>query len=387
MAGRTLSSGEACALLAIRKQTLYAYVARGHIRSESAPGTRSRRYLREDVERLLRRREIRHEPADASRSSLAWGDPVLASSLTEIRDGRLYYRGIDALELAETSSLEEVALLLWGFPVEGEPDLPPRVAAVSALLADLAPLDRLAAVVAALAADDPAAWDPRPEAGAMAGGRVLRRMVTITTGNRQEGPIATALATGWGRPEATALVNAALIATADHELNVSAFTARCVASAGASVPDAITAGLCALKGRHHGGQTALAERLLDEASVYGAREAIAGRLRRGEAIPGFGHPLYPAGDPRGAMLLDRAVRFANPSATLIRALVEAGADLLGQPPNVDLGLAAAARVVALPAGAAPALFAIGRTVGWVAHALEQGAAGRLIRPRARYVGR
>lgn len=385
MGTRTMTAEQACEALGIRPATLYAYVARGKIRSETVEGSRQRAYLREDIEALRRRRNVRASPEIAARDSLDWGDPVLESRLTEVRDGRLYYRGVDAMELAETSSLEEVALLLWGSFQSSDPELPPRAAAVAALLGDLPTLDRLGAVVAALAADDPAAWDPRPEAGAAAGARVLARMPTIVTGTRQEGAIAVALAAGWGRPEATQSISAALVACADHELNVSAFTARCVASAGATVPDAIVAGLCALKGTRHGGQTALADRLLDEAATYGARAAIAGRLRRGEAIPGFGHPLYPDGDPRGTMLLERALRVDGSSADLVRTVVESGREILDQHPTLDLGLAATARAARLPAGAAQALFAVGRTVGWVGHALEQAASGRLIRPRARYV--
>ncbi len=385
MPNRLLSATEACLLLGIQAQTLYAYVARGRIRSEPLPGKRTRGYVREDVDHLLRRRDVRSAPVSAIQRPLDGGHAVLESSLTEILEGRLYYRGVDAIELAETSSIEEVALLLWGHFAEGEATLPPRAAAVNALLADLSPIDRLAAVVATLAADDPAAWDPRPAAGAAAAARVLRWLPTIATGSRQEGPVATALAAGWGRPASAPLLSAALVACADHELNVSAFTARCVASAGASVPDAIAAALSAMKGTRHGGQTALAELLLDEAATHGARAAISGRLRRGETVPGFGDPLYPEGDPRAGLLLERAVRSGTAAAGLIREVAAAGQAIVGDPANLDLGLAAVARVADLPPGSALALFAIGRSVGWAAHALEQASSGQLLRPRSRYV--
>lgn len=74
-------------------------------------------------------------------------------------------------------------------------------------------------------------------------------------------------------------------------------------------------------------------------------------------------------------------RFALPGA--VAAVVD---DLLGERPTLDFGLVAVARALGLPAGAALALFAVGRSVGWIAHALEQYADGRMIRPRARYVG-
>src|SRR5690606_24250469 len=105
---------------------------------------------------------------------------------------------------------------------------------------------------------------------------------------------------------------------------------------------------------------------------------LTARLRRGEEIPGFGHPLYPDGDPRAATLLaglpdERMLDFV--------ATVEAGTGLKA---SVDVGLFALERAYRLPAGAGISLFAAGRSVGWVAHAIEQTESGRLIRPRARF---
>ena len=114
---------------------------------------------------------------------------------------------------------------------------------------------------------------------------------------------------------------------------------------------------------------------------------VAGRLRRGERVPGFGHPLYPAGDPRAARLLRLAEASGNEAAwRLVRALRKAGWELLHDLPNLDFGLAALARTYGLPGRAPLVLFALGRTVGWIAHAIEQYATGELIRPRARYTG-
>jgi citrate synthase len=107
---------------------------------------------------------------------------------------------------------------------------------------------------------------------------------------------------------------------------------------------------------------------------------IANRLRRGETLPGFGHPLYPAGDPRAALLLKLA------GTGLARALARAGSELLGDFPNLDFGLVALSRAYGLPRHAPLLLFALARTVGWIAHAIEQCGSGALIRPRARYTG-
>jgi citrate synthase len=180
----------------------------------------------------------------------------------------------------------------------------------------------------------------------------------------------------------------ALIACADHELNVSAFAVRVVASTRSSPYDAVTAGLAALRGPLHGGHTARVEALLDEAgSPERLGRTVRERVRRGKPVPGFGHPLYPDGDPR-ATLLFSAIAEAWPrsrDAAFARAAREAGRTLGGEP-TLDFGLVLLRRALRLPAGCALVLFALGRTAGWIAHAREQYAAGSLIRPRAVYRG-
>jgi citrate synthase len=151
----------------------------------------------------------------------------------------------------------------------------------------------------------------------------------------------------------------------------------------------VTAGLAALGGVRHGGQVELVEVFLREVEAVGeARQAITGRLRRGEEIPGFGHSLYPEGDPRGIELL-RLIgdTYPNSPAVALTDAVAAGAlELMGERPTVDLGLVTLARALGLPPGGAIALFALGRTIGWIGHAIEQYESDSLIRPRARYVG-
>ncbi|HEY2739315.1 MAG TPA: citrate/2-methylcitrate synthase, partial [Thermoanaerobaculia bacterium] len=112
-------------------------------------------------------------------------------------------------------------------------------------------------------------------------------------------------------------------------------------------------------------------------------ETLAARLRRGEEIPGFGHTLYPGGDPRAAALLEIA---AATKPELATSLIEAARELIGEPPNLDFGLVTLARGLGLPERTPLALFALGRSIGWIGHALEEYALDRLIRPRAAYVG-
>jgi citrate synthase len=114
---------------------------------------------------------------------------------------------------------------------------------------------------------------------------------------------------------------------------------------------------------------------------------LADRLRRGDKVPGFGHPLYPSGDPRATVLVRLAERSGHSAAWRpFRNLFRAGSELLNDAPNLDGGLAAVTRAYDLPDDAPLLLFALGRTIGWIAHAIEEYASGELIRPRARYTG-
>src|SRR2546423_1257665 len=165
------------------------------------------------------------------------------------------------------------------------------------------------------------------------------------------------------------------------------FVARCVASTGTTPYAAGSGALAALSGRRHGGASAGAEALLHEIAERDDPLAVmAARLARNEMLPGLGHPLYPAGDPRAAALLNAAMAALPASRPLIEAAVAAARQLVPQPPNVDFALAAATTALGLPQGTALAIFILGRTVGWIAHAIEQYQSDVLIRPRARYTG-
>jgi citrate synthase len=394
---RYLTATQAAGALGVKLATLYAYTSRGQLASEPVPGQpRERRYPREDVERLRERKEARRDPSKATARALHWGGAVLSSSITLIDKGRLYYRGQDALELAENSSLEAVAELLWATGAS-QPDLPfeqpfPFSARLMAHVRTAAkdPLVKLQLALPLAGAEDLAAYDLRPAAVGQTGARILRLLTATIAGHVSQAPIHTSLQRAWAPRNAAAgeVIRKALVLCADHELNVSAFTARCAASAGASPYDTVSAALATLKGRRHGGETERVSALLmDVNSPRRARDVVASRLRRGEHLPGFGHPLYPDGDPRAAMLLRMAGSGGNRQAwSLIRSLVRAAFELTHEFPNLDYGLAALARTWSLPVYAPFVLFALGRTAGWIAHAIEQYASGELIRPRANYQG-
>ncbi len=393
-----LSASEAAAELGINVDTLYVYVSRGLIRSEPDGSSRRRRYLAEDVWMLKQRKQHRRDPSKAAEEALHWGLPALESRLSVIHDGRLYYAGKDAVGLATTASVEQVAALLWcgdlaaPFPDDVTDPLPPEWATVSRMAQRLPPLEGLQLVLPVAAAHDPSAFDLRPESVRRTGARIFRLLAAVAVGAKPtRAPIAQVLQRRWAPrvPEAAALLQAALVLYADNGLNPSSFTARCVASAGSTPYALVAAGLAALQGSKHGGACERAEGLLHEArDARGARQAVMARLRRGEAIPGFGHPLYPDGDPRGALLMKLVARHRPSSreVALAAALTDAVRELMNQHPTVDFGVVTLCRALDLPPGAALALLGVGRVVGWIAHGLEQYQEGRLIRPRARYAG-
>jgi citrate synthase len=396
--GHYLTAREAAAALNVSLSTLYSYVSRGMLRSEPvAEHPRVRRYFQEDVARLVERKELRSDPAKAAARSLHWGTPVLDSSLTLISGGRIYYRGRDALVLAQQASVEEVAALLWrGDPKEGEQlfarseGLPRQIKDLLKRTPNLGPVERCQVALPLGASIDLAAYDLRPMAVAKTGARILSLLVSAVCGVAASGPIDVSLQEAWlpRRKAAAPALRAALIICADHELNVSTFTARCIASARATPYEVVIGALAALKGRRHGGYTVEVEALLREISrARRPEEVLANRLRRGDGLPGFGHPLYPNGDPRAALLLSFAKTLGRGAVLeLAASLVEMARSLTGEHPTLDFALVTLAHALGLPAESPLALFSLGRTLGWIAHASEQYADTRLIRPRARYIG-
>jgi citrate synthase len=394
---RDLRAREAAAELGISLPTLYAYVSRGLIRSQPA-GTRSRerRYSAVDVAALKERQAQRRDPGQVAVTALNWGTPVLESAITLIDDGRLYYRGHDALELARSRRFEEVVGLLWTGSTDSfdgwTRDERPLPASKLPASEGLPPLECLQTRLPLLAASDPSAYDLRRAPVMRAGRRVLLALVDeIAPSAHGPASIAETLAMRLAPETASAarLIDSALILSADHELNASSFTVRCVASARAPLYDAIGAGIAALRGVRHGAASQRAEALLKEvAAPERAAGVIQDRLRRGEPIPGFGHNLYPAGDPRATFLIDlcREIMPGHPVLALARSVVRAVAEQIDERPNVDFGLVVVSRSLDLERGSALTLMALGRMAGWVAHAIEQYERDQLIRPRARYVG-
>ena len=396
--GDLLPAAAVCAQLGISPATLYAYVSRGLIESRPGPGHRSRLYLRRDVERLAQRKKAGRGAARGAAQSLDRGLPVMETAISLIRPDSPYYRGRAAVAMArEGATLEDVARLLWDCgeqdPFDPAPTggWPARVAPI-ATDATLPPIKRAMAAIPLLAVDERDSLNAAPATRRRIAATLLRQNAALLVGGTPDArPVHRLLADAW-RPGDAAfaeLVRVALVLCADHELNVSAFAARVVASTGAHLHATVCAGLAAMSGPRHGGATARAHALLVDAVASGDPAAfIRERWRRGDELPGFNHVLYPDGDPRGAEVLRvlRELRSDAPRMRDVEAVIAATAETSGQHPNIDGLLAAICYVHGLPGSHALVMFAGARLTGWLAHALEQQALGTLIRPRARYTG-
>lgn len=365
-----LTAEQAIERLGVKPQTLYANVSRGKIAAKPDPrDPRKSLYAARDVERMAAKPRGAPRSERVASGTLAWGEPVLTTRVSTVERGRLLYRGVDAAELAASADLEAVAGLLWEAEVTPE----------NADAAEGAAGVRLFRTLGDRAAADPPSLGRGPAALKQEAAKLLAVVAAAASGVPGAMPAHLRLAQAWNAsPEP---IRKALALLADHELNASTFAARVAVSTGASLAAALLAGLAALTGPRHGGAGAAVAALKADADRLGAEAALAAWLAQGRPIAAFGHPLYPDGDVRAAVLLEGV------DLRGWRPLAEAGQRVTGEPPNVDLALAALAERYGWPADAPFLIFATARTAGWLAHALEQALEGELIRPRARYVGK
>jgi citrate synthase len=368
-----LTAEQALEKLGTKPQTLYANVSRGRIRAKADPSDPRRSlYNAADVMRLAERHAGRRKTETVAADTIQWGDPVLPSAISTILDGRLYYRGRDAATWAELATLEETAALLWNSgPIAaalGKTQGSPSLERAFVLLAqrvthDLPTLGRSSKVLRAEAQD------------------ILSTVATALAPDTTASPLHLRLAISWSRPEAADCIRRALVLLADHELNASTFATRVAASSGATLSAAVLSGLSTLTGPLHGSAWQSVVSLIAEVNARGASQTIRQALTQGRALPAFGHPLYPDGDIRAKALMSN---FSLPPS--YAELATAGQEIIGEGVNIDFALTAMSAAFDLPEDAPLVIFALARTVGWQAHAMEQVESGHLIRPRARYTG-
>lgn len=332
--------------------------------------------------------------------------------------GRLTIRGEPLQTLAGRVSYEQVLSLLWdGFFPDLPHDLAPALGEARKavfdmvrrelpLIADGPAYDAMRALMARL--PDDTDLETALLLGA-APGAILPALLRLRAG---ETPLEPDPALGHAadmlrmiggtvpKPEMAVALDTYLVTVADHGLNASTFAARVVASTQAGLNSSVLAALGALKGPLHGGAPGPVLDMLDAIGVPANAEPwIAAELARGERLMGFGHRIYRVRDPRADALKGALARLdklnaINGARAALASRVEAVAlaALKAHKPdrpletNVEFYTALLLEAVGFQRDTFTAVFAAGRVGGWIAHAKEQAANGRLIRPKSRYVG-
>lgn len=397
---RRLSTKETAELLGVKPDTVYAYVSRGQLSSRREPGGRGSTFDAKEVEALARRNR-----RESSGSSGSGGELSVRTRITLIDKDRYYFRGVDATELAARHSYEEIAEWLWtGELRPGITFTAPKAAvavarrAVDALPEHTGPTDRLRVAAIAAATADPLRFDLSEDA-VLGTARILiptlvAALPPVRRAHRDGGPLAHRL---WARlsghpaDEASLRVlDTALGLLVDHDLAASTLAVRVAASARAHPYAAVSAGLGVLEGPLHGAASGLAHRLLLDVLDQGtAAPVVADELRAGRRIPGLGHRLYPGEDPRARALfaLLKEIPGAAPALAAARDIVATTARHTPLHANVDLALAVLTVSSGMPSTAGETVFAVARTAGWIAHALEEyGERPLRMRPSGHYVG-
>jgi citrate synthase len=369
-----LTSAQVARYLGVRLETVYAYVSRGVLNRVRLPGSKESYFALSEVRALtgsggLRRQRRRPGLTDA-----------IQTSITLIDHDQFYFRGHPAGDVADTYDFEQVCALLWqSGPVRFTVD-PAEVDRVRAALPSTVPvLDRLKIATTLAGASDPGRHDLAPASVIQSATRAIG-LAAATLPGATSGPVADLVAQHLGNPEARDLVGRVLVLLADHDIAMSTTAARVTASVRGDPYAVITAGLCAVDSPYHGSASVGAHRLLTSAQADPQR--VLGECLAGQSPPpGFGHVIYQQSDPRAEYL-----RPHLPEGPHVQLADELRARR-GWFPNVDLMLAALSLRYDLPETAGELLFALSRTAGWIAHALEEYEAKPLrFRLRGVYTG-
>ncbi|MET9159898.1 citrate synthase [Streptomyces parvulus] len=399
-AERRLTTKEAAELLGVKPETVYAYVSRGRLGSRRTHDGRGSTFDAQEVRALARRNR-----RDGGTSPTAGHETAVHTRLTLIEGDRLYYRGVDAVELASRHSYEEVAEWLWTGELRPgatfsapEPSVTAARRAVDALPEHAAPTDRLRVAAVAAAVADPLRYDLTEDAVLGTARTLIPTLVAalppVARAGDDRAPLAHRLWTRLsGRPADGPTLRAldtALSLLVDHDLAASTLAVRLAASARAHAYAAVSAGLGVIEGPLHGAAGGLAHRMLLEVLDQGsAAPVVAEELRAGRRVPGLGHRLYPGEDPRARALftLLEDIPRAAPALAAARDVQATAARHTPLHANVDLALAVLTASSGMPSTAAETIFAVARTAGWIAHALEEyGERPLRMRPSGLYTG-
>lgn len=387
-----LTAGEAAARLGVKRATLYAYVSRGLLHRHVAMDGRTSLFDSDEIDafRSGRRRATEGEL-----------DTVISTALTWVRDGDLRVRGRDLVALVDQgATYEEIVSLVWAGEVDwslSDAELSAVDTVQAALPSTTPPIDRLRATVITMSALDPMRSDLSAPAIRTAGASVLSAMVAgLPLKGRlpAKGGLADRmwprLVAGRSSAAQREALNAALALLVDHGLAASTFGARVAASTRADPYSVVSAGLGVVGGTLHGAASATVHDLLAMAHREGdAGAAIGETHRRLGRNPGFGHTVYDDEDPRYGALMRRVVAAwrNDPRLRVVHEVRDLVSQRSSEIPNIDLALGAFTWLARMDADAGEAIFAVSRTAGWLAHAIEEfGEAPLRFRPRARYVG-
>lgn len=417
-----LTAAQTAARLGVKTETLYAYVSRGLLGRQRGPAGSSFDPL--EVERFAAsRRRVPGRTPVLIKDGRPTGGPLMTidTDVALIEDDELYYRGRPAAELARDYSFEGVCQWLWGGVLDDDArfhPLPGAVERVGAVFAALPPqtslTDRIRVAVPVIAGTDPLREDRDPPsvahrsgaliialaaaladtgAGAGAGtATTVAEHLTVALRPGRPAPSREQVDHDQARPDQVAeLVDTALVLLVDHDLAVSTLAARAAASARANPYAVVLSGLGALDSTLHGSASGSAYRML-EAVVAGrsATHVVAETIASGAGgVPGFGHRIYTGIDPRAELIFQRLAQL--PAAASVLAAVEELTAVMtvhsGGFGNVDLAVAALALVAGMAEEAGAVIFAIARSGGWIAHALDEYRQAPLrLRPVGRYVG-
>ncbi len=392
-----IGAADAASRLGVKRETIYAYVSRGLLVSERHIDGKSSTFDPAEIERLRRSRN-RGRPGRL--------EVPVASSITEVTDGVVAYRGHPIDQLIESGHhYEDGAELLWRGHLKPavtwtpSPDISAAVTrSIGVLPPHASPTDRMmAGVVAAGAAD--AFSDDRSLDGVTTSGRILIRAIIDSLPRpsaRAERPTDDRIAHRlWLRltdeaEDAWPLLDTALLVLADHGMATSTLAARLAASTRAAPHAVLLAGLGALAGPLHGGASRLVHDLFHDAERRGADKALADVIHRDGKVPGVGHFIHRTRDPRHDILFDAiAGHDLDPDRMdVVASVVSRISERIPAAPNIDLALGALTFISGMESAAGEAVFAIARTAGWLAHALEEYDETPIrFRPVGRYVGR
>lgn len=399
---RTLPAGEAAdplyvdaptaaAMLGITVGSLYSYVSRKGIRTRAVQGTRARLYWRDDIQKLSNRKGASDSVQDDPTSL------VSETRITVLTPEGPFYRGHSAIKLAEAAHLEDVAAILWEadkrdiFP-DRIPAAPENFAAIRAALSSLSPFDQAGSLLPLLESVNARAYDYSNLGYARSGGYLLRWLATLVVDGDMPStePFHVVLANGLNAPAGyDDIIRRALVLLADHELPPSTYAVRAVANTGCTPSQAVLAGIAAARGRRVlSGRVRAVDRLLDDVLESDRPEtALIERYRDGEVLPGFADAFYSGADARALDLMtaiaktspdDEAVQKISRAIEFARIEYDLEVDFIIPLTFLERRLRKRQRHLTI--------MVIGRTVGWIAHAIEQMSSGPIVRPRTVYTG-